>query len=403
MSSSQTEVVSLDDSQLVEIIRAAKQGLLLVAPGISLQVAQAFAEQWVKMETACVQVLLDIDPEVCRMGYGTIEAILLLEQTAAKLGTVVHHRPGIRIGLLISDDTTVVYSPTPLLVEKLPAQCPHPNAVRFETLPSDLFNASSIAEEAEDLVRGSDPVSSHVVQNAAQDLCVNPPLKFDLAQKVRVFNSQLEFVEFKLEGLSISRRTVPIPSDLMGLARDPKTQKLLHSTFKLVSEGSSVSGEGVTKLKEHIAKRFLILLPGYGTVILRSNKARFEASVWTLKRFISRFQKRVKTNLQLEVDKNRAILANALAPAVCAKPPERWHKLLGPTATKESVRELLDQELNSAFGSADELIGEMKVRLIFKGVTYESLTDPRFLETARKLIPSLKFLHEEYDAARATR
>ena len=43
----------------------------------------------------------------------------------------------------------------------------------------------------------------------------------------------------------------------------------------------------------------------------------------------------------------------------------------------------------------------MKVNLIFKGVTYESLSDPEFIEVAGKNIPHLKFLYDEFDAARA--
>jgi hypothetical protein len=55
----------------------------------------------------------------------------------------------------------------------------------------------------------------------------------------------------------------------------------------------------------------------------------------------------------------------------------------------------------AAFGSAEKLFREMEVKLVFKGVTYESLNDPDFVNVAREKIPSLELLHEEYDAARA--
>jgi hypothetical protein len=216
-----------------------------------------------------------------------------------------------------------------------------------------------------------------------------------------VFNARFEFVEFELRGLAISRKTVPIPSDLMGLARDAKTRNLLKSSFKLVAEDSEVSGESVTKFKERIAKRYLITLPNYGTLILRSNKSRFEASVRRLERFVARFQAKVKTRLQEEMNRNRGILVNALLPAVYNRHPERWAKLLGPSPSREAVGGLLNSELEEVFGSAQELFGEMKVKLVFKGVTYESLNDPKFLAVATKAIPSLK-LYEEYDAARAS-
>jgi hypothetical protein len=38
---------------------------------------------------------------------------------------------------------------------------------------------------------------------------------------------------------------------------------------------------------------------------------------------------------------------------------------------------------------------------VFKDVAYESLVDPRFLGTARKAMPGVKFLHDESEAAPA--
>lgn len=153
---------------------------------------------------------------------------------------------------------------------------------------------------------------------------------------------------------------------------------------------------------DQISVNFLIVLPRYGTVILRSNKAPFVSAVQTLQRFVARFQKKVKSKLQAEMDANRAVLVKALTPSVCARPPERWIKLLGPAPSKQAVQELLDTEVENGFGSADDLFDEMRVKLMFKGVTYESLNDPKFIETATRAIPSLKFLHEEYVAARAS-
>lgn len=402
MDDSESAVISLDDDQLIEAIKSARKRLLLVVPGLSLGVAQALCERWLEIGRDAVHVLLDIDPEVCRMGYGTIEAIQLLQQTAAQIDSVIHHRPGIRVGILISDDVALVFSPTPLLVEKLPSQVPHPNAIRIDMTSSATSTTGTLHGEANDLIQGGEPVKDTQVQATAQDLSANPPLKFDLARKVRVFNSQIEFVEFELKGLSISRKTVPIPSDLMGLSRDAKTQDLLRSTFKLVGEDSEVSGKRVTQLKQYIVGHFLIVLPGYGTVILRSKKPQFEAAVRTLRRFVARFQKKVRSKLQKEIDGNRTILVNALMPSVCARPPERWMKLLEPAPSRQALQELLDTELKKAFGSADDLFEDMKVKLLFKGVTYESLNDPKFIEIATGAIPSLKFLHEEYDAARAS-
>ena len=58
-------------------------------------------------------------------------------------------------------------------------------------------------------------------------------------------------------------------------------------------------------------------------------------------------------------------------------------------------------ELQKVFWSAEALTKEMQVKLVFKGVTYESLQDDEFVELARTALPALDKLFLEYDAAKA--
>jgi len=182
---------------------------------------------------------------------------------------------------------------------------------------------------------------------------------------------------------------------------DTNTQNLLRSTFKLVGKNSEISGDRVKKLKDRIARRHLIVLPGYGTVILRANKAQFEKAVNRLRRCVRWFQEHIREKLAQEIDANRDALLKALSPAVCLQFPGRWKRYLGPTPSKEDVCHQLDAELKTAFGSVADIVHEMKVKVAFKGVTYELLNDRQFIETARDKIPGLKFLYEEFDAVKA--
>jgi hypothetical protein len=402
MSPPQVSVVSLDDGQLIELINRAESNLLFVSPGVSRLVAEALAKKWLEIEPGAVSILLDIDPEVCRLGYGAIEGIELLQRTAEQLGRTVYHRPGIRVGLLVSDRATLIFSPIPLLIEAESTPLPRPNALLLDaTAPDASPTLTSFRREAEDLIQGGEAVDAGQIEEVRKDLEANPPLKFDLARVVRVFNAQFQFVEFELSGLLISRMRAPIPSDLMGLAKDQETQRLLHSTFKLVRDDSKVSGEKIFKLKKTIAEKYLVALKGYGVVCLRVNKEAFLKEVDDLRNQIKQFRNEIENQLQAEMDANRARLVKALLPAVCSSPPERWTKFIGPKPSKSAVKDHLLNELNKCFGTAKGLIKEMKANVIFKDVTYESLSDANFIEIAREAIPSLKALHEEYAAAKA--
>lgn len=352
------------------------------------------------MSPGAVSVLVDSDPDVCRMGYGEAQSIQLLHKTAADLGVCVCTRPGIRIGLFISDEVALIFSPSPLLVENLPTQTPHPNAIQIAAKDLPVHLLSGLRSQAEDFLLGGEKIEARTVEDLQEDLAKNPPVKFDVARRVRVFNAQFEFVEFELHGFAISRKTVAIPSYLMGLAGNPETEKLLRATFKLVGKKSTVSGQDVWEQKEQIVKKFLIVLPGYGTVVLRTNKSEFESAVDDLKKFIEGFQDRVEKELQKEMDNNRSALLTALASSVLKNPPNDWTRFLGPRPSEKEILKKLDYELDRAFGSVERLVSEMKVKLTFKGVTYESLNDPNFIKAVRQKLPLLELLHEEYDAAK---
>ena len=84
------------------------------------------------------------------------------------------------------------------------------------------------------------------MEKTCEKLLANPPLKFDVAQKINVFNAKFEFVEFEMRGLAIAQKKIAIPSDLLGLGRDPSIQKLLQSTFRLIEDQSELSGDRVS-------------------------------------------------------------------------------------------------------------------------------------------------------------
>lgn len=399
--SSQTcAVVSLRDIELEGQVSCARRRLVVIAPGLSESVAKAIVKKWHELGRDAVQVVLDPDPEVCRLGLGDLAALQMLQETAERIGGRIHQQQGLRVGVIVTDETTTVYSPTPRLIEAGGQPGERLNALRFDTPILDAA-ATTAESDLRSIDLNPEPMERADVQSTAQDLTANPPVKFDLARRVRVFNARFEFVEFELHGLSLSRKRVPIPSDLMGLARDSKAQRLLRSSFQLIDENSDVSGDRVTKLKQFIVKKYLINLPGYGTVILRSNKGEFQVAAKALERYVHRFQGRLKKKLQKAIDTNREVLTSALLPSVAKNPPARWTRFLGEHPRDQNVEQMLRSELTDVFGYSDDVFQDMSVKAVFKGVTYESLSDPEFMRIARDAIPLLDTLHEEFDVAKA--
>ncbi len=395
-------VTNVDDKILIELIQSARKRLIFMTPGMSKEVAEAFCLKWQELGAQAITVIIDADPEVFRLGYGEVESLTMLYFKADEIKGAVHEQPGIRIALLAADEKTIIYSPPPLLIEAGKTVDTQPNAIVLDCTPPAVAAAIGAGEKGrEEQKIGLSKVKAETIQNVKNDLVNNPPQSFDIARRVRVFNSRIEFVEFKMEGLYIARKTVRIPSDLVGLAKDEKTKRLLHSSFQLIDNADAeLSGKNISIMKDEIAKFFLIILPNFGTVILRENKETFQKAIDDLREAISIFQKDIEKRLQKGIEENRKALLNALSPAVVKNCPERWTKYLGKNPAEPAIIERLDIELSRLFGSAKDIISKMEVTVMFKGVTYEMLNDDKFIKILEEKFPNLKFAYEEYDAAR---
>lgn len=402
-------VTNIDDTKLTTWINGAQRRVVFLSPGVSKQVADALADTWVRLGPDTVTVILDIDPEVCRLGYGTLEGLHVIKEVAQKLRVGVCHQAGIRVGLLIVDDTTFVYSPTPLLIEAGSTQPERPNGVQITGVPEAIAMDVGLGSRPNmDRTIGLDLVTNAMVAALADNLKKSPPASFDLARKVRVFSSYFQFVDFELTGCFLSKKKVKIPSELIGLAKDKATRERLHASFELIGKtelkatvnGNAVTEQSLATSKNAIIRKFLIPLKGYGSVVLKTNKQELEKAVTKLRVEVQGFQQQLTKALDAKMEENRKALVKALLPTVYRHPPDRYLKYLGPSPRKDAVRELLDQDIRHAFGRPEDLLEEMQVGLVFKDIAYESLTDTTFLHVASMAMPHFESLHQEYEAIR---
>jgi hypothetical protein len=83
--SSQTcAVVSLRDIELEGQVSCVRRRLVVIAPGLSESVAKAIVK-WHELGRDGVLVVVDPDPEVCRLGLGDLTALQMLQETAEQV------------------------------------------------------------------------------------------------------------------------------------------------------------------------------------------------------------------------------------------------------------------------------------------------------------------------------
>jgi len=123
----QTFAVASDEC-VIELIKSARNQLVIVAPALTTPVALASADRCGD-ETLSLNVVLDADPEVYRLGYGDQAALETLRIAMTASGLALARQAGIRIGLIVADERMLVYSPVPRLIEAGSANPEKPNAV----------------------------------------------------------------------------------------------------------------------------------------------------------------------------------------------------------------------------------------------------------------------------------
>lgn len=406
-------IQTITDQDLIDAIDASSQRVVFVAPGIWPELAEALSCAWHRMGAERVSVILDIDAEVCRFGYGSIEGLQILKQTADELSQAIGHEAGIRICIVIADDRTFIFSPTPRLIESSPGSTPVPgstaprsNGIVLSTpLDAVASELGASPEQATERTIGMEAVDPGAIETVAKDLKLNPPKTFDVARAVNVYNAAIQFAELEVTGCRLSGHKASLPSELIKVARkNPALDKKIDKSLRLIEDeddlitSKQLSQETIFAERKRIEEEFLVHVKG-GTVIARERKEEFTKRVEGLQELIRKFATLVSTKLNDRYLATAEQLATELLPDVLNDIPKSWARKLGRFPDEAEVKYRIKDALIHSFGDPDRRINAMKASVVFKDVTYEMLREEGFGATISKHFPNLKPL-EEFTAAK---
>lgn len=405
---------SITDELLISAFERATERVVLVAPAIWPPLALSVAAAWRRLGPEKVIVILDVDPEVCRFGYGSLEGLEILQQTASELGQALGHEKGVRISVVIADDQTFVFAPTPQLLEAPPEDTispstshPKANGIVLSKPPENLqLELGAGPEKSAQRTVGLEPVKREKVEAVSRDLKQNPPKPFDLVWAVNVYNASIQFVEFKVDGCQLSQHKARLPKDLLHVVKKNKAlAEKIDNSIRLLDENDALitdpesSQDSIFRQRAAIEERFLVHIPNVGTVMRRSDKAAFSAEVSKLEAQIKKFAERAQMKLVDHFVTTAKDLAAALLDEVLADVPSGWRKRLGSNPDPEQVRWFITEALQKSFGDPEGRVNRMKAKTVFKDVTYEMLKEPDFISIVSEHFPDLKHI-EEYTAAK---
>jgi hypothetical protein len=408
---------TLVSADIAEIIRSAKKSACYAGPGMQIDVAQAMLDVVSRLGPEMLTVSLDFDERVMRMGYGAIEAVTMLRDA----GVLVQSSPGLRMALIIADDAGFVFTPTPLYLESEPANSTAINAMYMsgqqvaEVLArlSPAAKAIAVAQaktpeekkriEALPVDVGSKPVNSADLAAVDASLKKAPPVRFDLARQVRVFEPYLQYVELSLTGAAIQRHRLAIPPNIQMLGSSRDLEERWRTTFDLIERDSKLSSKPLEDALNDIRNNFTPSLgKNKGRVVLKAAKVHL---VKRLNEFCDKLelhQKDVEAELQKQLDTSRKQIVDYYLPRAVVTPPDGLlGQLVSGTPSDENAKKWLEGELARVFPTAESLIDEMKLEARFKDVTFETLNKKDFLESVKAVFPQVDWekTYKEFQAA----
>ena len=389
---------SVQDEDLVRSIENASTRVVFVAPGVSEAVSKALVTCMEDRRTAQVMIVLDADEESCRLGYCDAPALEKLTAAATQFSVPLRRQPGLRIGLLMTDDEVLIWTPTPLMFEA-PRQNAEPNGMMltpqtFKELPHAMGVDPEKPEAPAEI--GTAALKLEEVVKVVAAIKAAPPAAFNLARLSRVFSAKFQFIETVLRGAELTKREMRLDSLIVNSDAPEALRPLLHTTVqpfntdadKSVDVGVLVNGElAYRKTGEVLTKpttqaemraywdaltdKYIVNLPGFGKIIRLTDKAKFEegraAFESILKAWVAGFQLLVKGDHDKRVAKVVDLIVSRMEKA------SEKEKLARP-AIDQLVRKGLD----------NLRVIEPGVKVVYKNITVESTRDQEFLDVLKK-------------------
>lgn len=390
------------DAAVISLIESAKRRLVVIAPALSRAVSDALAARFDDLEHLDVRVIVDADAEVYRLGFGEREALEVIRDAASRNLLDLRVQPGVRIGVIISDDDTMVFAPISKNIEAGSDTAEKPNAIVLRGASADSIARAAGAQTDDDSTSGEignaalDPAKVAAMQT---DLERNPPARFDITRRLQVFSSRVVYVEFEMSGFSLSRKQVPLPDDFSTVS-DANLQAQISSRLRapmaavgavevMIGDGNDaktvkVDDAWLRKERKRIEDLYTFQIDKFGRVILREDRKDFDAAVKSFLKVVEQYHDKVREAL----DDHRARFSESFV----AEFLPRWRKAPPDYMTRWGNRPDDDSLRTELAIRANEVFENMlafeppSVRLVEKNVSPTNVEDPRFLSRLRTIM-----------------
>lgn len=417
---------AVNDELLITLIQQAERRIVYIAPGLFLPVAKALCDRFTELVRLDVTLVLDASEDVCRIGFGEIEALKLVHRMTEQAGFYVRAQPGLRVGVLLVDDKTLIWSPTPRAVEAppesvasatgdnnvaaspasatQPVEIAMPNGLILGSNPGAQIAEAVCAEGTEtaptDAEIGRSAVTPTQVTEVTAALASNPPIPVDLARVTRVFSTKLQFVELKVKGAKLAQRQIRVASDLLNADANDQLRSLLEGRLRAFADFKDrevpvpmfvrgkqafdeeqkpilepVSEASLNRERSGIEADYLYDIAGFGRLMEKDRRAEFERRVTAYKARLTAHSEGIRKTIGQEAE----VIIKDTVNLIC----ERIERVRSESVDRDKLAEGLRKTLTRVEDEAPA------VSWVFKEVTYEQTQDNGFRSKLDKALPAM--------------
>lgn len=389
------------DDQLIELITSAKHRLAVIAPGLMTSVALAVAARMHDLPQLALTVILDADPEVYRMGYGDTEALSVIRTASEKHMFDLREQPGLRIGLVVSDDRAIVYAPVSQNVEAGSTTADKPNAIEIAGRSTDRLAEASGVDEG---VRGAQEIGKQGmepsrVEEMQADLQVNPPQPADLTRRLTVFQSEVQFIELTLRNSRFSTRKITLPPEFQKFSDDTlrhninsrlavpidldKRVRISIETELVGSEVLEVNEAYINKERVRIEDKYVYSLKRRGKVILRKNKDPLIRELDRLREMIGAYREALEERFEEYQNKFCETMLKEFVELFLDFPPPDLVRR--ERVDRESCERYIEMNARDMFNEAVSL-GRPQYEVVYKEFAIEDLQNTQLMQTLKQTL-----------------
>lgn len=418
----ESELITLLSFQkLGELIINAQKFIIYSAPSIHDDIAIYLCDAHKK--GIRVNVILDINEESFRNGFGEMKAVEKLQ----KNGVEVKQIDGNLISFIITDEKGYFFfdqskifideanGPNAVLMDSITLtklvsfyyQPQHEDDNLVEELSDNIklkYNPSIELESLDYLSYSSSYVIKDIddnnIKEIKKNLKLNPPIKPDIKRKINTYSAKVQFAELNFVGSNISSLKVKIPKDALPF-KDHSLKKSLETKLKLF-ENIETNNEFI-KLKEikdqveslrikkysteeRIKSGFLISISCRNkSVIIIESKQEFISEVKKIEQQIEKYRSNLLKELKMEILARKKAIRAELLEFLKKNPPEEFSNESDSDYLFASIDDLSQKIVNRIeFPDINKYMTDMKLNYHFYDLTFEDFTDEKLINEFRE-------------------